>query len=162
MGSLLAKIRCFIFSFINDWMGDFWQYDPIALIKTLNCWDPNSSKLQDKTNCFSGGSTGGVICRAPWFLQWIEPLNWVLPCASQISGTRNHRFSYRNSKCPGRRTAQFLQGKETPETSAPAEATHGRRKGAAACAGWVRCPLCSNQRSFNRGAGLNLGCNEYK
>eukprot|EP00435_Cladocopium_sp_Y103_P037965 s2676_g10.t1 len=48
-----------------------------------------------------------------------------------------------------------VEGTETPNVSAPAEAAlHGRRKGVAACAGWVRCPLCSNQRSFNRGAGL--------
>ena len=30
----------------------------------------------------------------------------------------------------------------------------GRRQGVAACAGWVRCPLCSSQRCFNRGVGL--------
>lgn len=57
-------------------------------------------------------------------------------------------------RCVLRAALESVEGKETPEISAPAEATHGRRKGAAACAGWVRCPLCSNQRSFNRGAGL--------
>ena len=37
---------------------------------------------------------------------------------------------------------------------------HGRRSGAAACAGWVRCPLCCSLRCFNRGEGLKLNGRE--
>ena len=43
---------------------------------------------------------------------------------------------------------------DEPDLSQVESEPYGRRRGVAACAGWVRCPLCRSQRCFNRGAGL--------
>ncbi|CAK9084499.1 unnamed protein product [Durusdinium trenchii] len=48
-----------------------------------------------------------------------------------------------------------LPGQTVMPLSSPPNGQHGRRKGLAACAGWVRCPLCpSSGRCFNRGSGF--------